>query len=221
MHFQFANGILLVNLCFPLSNYVFRLAVFASGKGSNLRAIDEAIRSNKLIGIELALVVSNNSNAEALEYARAHGIETLHCSVVTAGSVEAYEFGLLQALHTHKIDLIALAGYMKKVPKPVVESFAGRMINIHPALLPDFGGEGMYGMHVHRAVFEAKCRTTGATVHYVSDEYDSGTIIAQAECRIEDQDTPETISRKVLHLEHELYPRALQLVVERLRRESE
>jgi phosphoribosylglycinamide formyltransferase 1 len=199
---------------------VFRLAVFASGKGSNLRAIDEAIRSGSLVGIELALVVSNNSTAEALEYARTHGIPALHCSVVSAGSEAAHESTLLQALTDQKIDLIALAGYLKRIPNGVVRAFEGRMINIHPALLPDFGGEGMYGIHVHRAVLAAHRSRTGATVHYVSGEYDTGTIIAQAECAVESSDTPESISKKVLHLEHELYPRALQIVVDRLRSES-
>ncbi len=200
---------------------MFRLAVFASGKGSNLRAIDEAIRSHRLRGVELGLVLSNNSNAEALAYARAHGIEAVHCSLVRAGSEAALEDEMLSLLGRHRIDLIALAGYMKKVPKGVVDAFKGRMINIHPALLPDFGGEGMYGMHVHRAVIEAKRKTTGATVHYVSDEYDAGTIIAQAGCAVDEHDTPETVARKVLRVEHELYPKALQIVVDRLRREAE
>lgn len=200
---------------------MFRLAVFASGKGSNLRAIDHAITSRRLTGIEIVLVLSNNSTADALEYARSRGIDAVHCSVVTAGSEPAHETQMLATLRAHSVDIIALAGYMKQIPPAVVRAYEGRMINVHPALLPDFGGQGMYGMHVHRAVVEARRKTTGATVHYVSDEYDSGTIIAQAECPVEESDTPETVARKVLQVEHELYPRALQIVVDRLRQASE
>lgn len=196
------------------------MAVFASGKGSNLRAIDEAIRTHLLTSIEIALVISNNSKCEALEYARSHAIETAHSSVLSAGSEEAHANELLRLLREHSINLIALAGYMKRIPKAVVTAYNGRILNIHPALLPDFGGEGMYGMNVHRAVVNAARTITGATVHYVGEEYDSGAIIAQAKCVVEVFDTAETVAQKVLELEHGLYPRAIQIVVERLRGNS-
>lgn len=194
---------------------MFRLAVFASGKGSNLRAIDEAIRARRLVGVEIALVVSNNSSSGALVYARSRGIAAMHITA-TAQAAE-----MLDTLREYSIDLIVLAGYLRKIPVQVVDAFEGRMINIHPALLPDFGGEGMYGINVHRAVLAAKRPTTGATVHYVSHEYDSGAIIAQSTCSVEVGDTPESLSQKVLRVEHELYPRAIATVVERLQRESE
>ncbi|HYM19568.1 MAG TPA: phosphoribosylglycinamide formyltransferase [Candidatus Kapabacteria bacterium] len=192
---------------------MLRLAVFASGKGSNLRAIDRAIRSGALGGISLELVLSNNSDAEALAYARNSGIAAVHLSGAMANSEEHLGEEMLRVLGEHKIDIIALAGYMKKIPAAVVREFRGRLVNIHPSLLPAFGGEGMYGMNVHRAVIASGAKKTGATVHFVDADYDSGEIIAQAECDVLAGDTAEILAKRVLLLEHELYPRALQIVV--------
>ena len=197
---------------------MLRLAVFASGKGSNLRAIDEAIRSGKLTGVELALVLSNNSDSEALAYAKRHNIQGAHLSSLTVGGGdEQLEAEMLRVLGERKIDLIALAGYMKRIPKGVVDVYRGRMVNIHPALLPEFGGDGMYGLNVHVAVILSGAKKTGATVHFVDNDYDSGKIIAQSECAVLPNDTPVSVARKVLAIEHELYPKALQIVIDSLK----
>lgn len=196
---------------------MLRLAIFASGKGSNLRAIYHAIRGGTLTGVTLSLIVSNNSTAEALEFARTNGIEALHLSPSVTGE-EQYEAALLEALRHRSIDLIALAGYMRKIPDSLITAYRHRIVNIHPALLPEFGGEGMYGRRVHEAVLGAGRKTTGATVHYVESDYDTGEIILQTECPVIDNDTPETLGKRVLHCEHELYPKALQIVVDSIDR---
>jgi phosphoribosylglycinamide formyltransferase-1 len=191
---------------------LLRLAVFASGKGSNLRAIFNAIRSGGLRGVSLAVVVSNNSTAEALSFAREHQIEALHLSPLTTGA-EQYEDELLKAMKDRSIDLVALAGYMRKIPDSFIAAYQGRIVNIHPALLPEFGGNGMYGSNVHEAVLKAGKIKTGASVHFVEGDYDSGKIILQAECPVEPGDTPQSLGKRVLHCEHELYPKALQIVI--------
>lgn len=200
---------------------MLRLAVFASGRGSNLRAIIDAIRLGTLKGIEPVLVISNNSSSEALEIARSSGIDAIHYSLVSAGGDEAnYGQGMLALLQSHNVDLIALAGYMKKIPQPVIEAYRAKIVNVHPALLPDFGGEGMFGIHVHKAVIGSGKKVSGATVHFVEEEYDTGAIVLQAECAIDKNETPESLARKVLSLEHDLYPRALQLIAQRLEHQS-
>jgi phosphoribosylglycinamide formyltransferase-1 len=190
---------------------LLRLAIFASGKGSNLRAIHNAIRSGDLKGVELTLVLSNNSTAEALAFAQEQHIEALHLSPFTSGE-ERYECELLEALQERDIDLIALAGYMRKIPDTLISAYRHRIVNIHPALLPEFGGSGMYGSRVHEAVLAAGRDITGASVHYVEGEYDSGEIILQAECPVQPDDTPQSLGKRVLQCEHDLYPKALQIV---------
>lgn len=194
---------------------MLRLAIFASGRGSNLRAIYNAIRSGDLKGVELTLVLSNNSSAEALVFAKEHQIEALHLSPLVSGE-EFYEGELLKALQDREIDLIALAGYMRKIPDSLIAAYRHRIVNIHPALLPEFGGSGMYGSRVHEAVLAAGKPVTGASVHYVEGEYDSGEIILQSECPVHPGDTPQTLGKRVLQCEHELYPKALQIVINKL-----
>jgi phosphoribosylglycinamide formyltransferase-1 len=187
-----------------------RLAVLASGQGTNLQNILQKIRSNELKGIELALVVSNNSNSGAMEIAREEGIDALHISAVNQGSQEAADSALSEALHDHLIDLIVLAGYMKKIPSEVVKRYSGRIVNVHPALLPKHGGPGMYGMRVHEAVIAAGDKKSGATAHLVTEEYDEGPVILQAECEVLPDDTPESLSQRVREVEFDLLPRAIQ-----------
>jgi len=119
-----------------------------------------------------------------------------------------------QVLYRHQIDFIALAGYLKKLPAAIVREFRNRIVNIHPALLPSFGGKGMYGIHVHEAVLKAGVKVTGVTVHLVDEEYDHGPIVLQRAVEVHDDDTPETLAQRVLQVEHELYPEALQLFAE-------
>jgi phosphoribosylglycinamide formyltransferase 1 len=188
-----------------------RLAVLASGRGSNLANIHRAILDGKVSNVELALVVSNNSKSGAMEYATANDIRHVHISLLKSSSdAPQYERDFLTALEN--IDIIALAGYMKRLPDVIVERYANRILNVHPALLPMFGGASMYGQHVHDAVLAAGCKVSGATVHLVTNEYDEGAIVMQKCCTVKDDDTAETLAQRVRKLEFELYPQAIYLL---------
>ncbi len=189
------------------------IAVFASGRGSNLMAILNAIKKG-VLKAKISVVISNNSNAGALEIARANGIDALHISRKQFSSDEEYVRKILDELRSRNIQLIVLAGYMKKIPPEVIKEYPNRILNIHPALLPSFGGQGMYGLNVHRAVIESGVKITGVTVHIVDEEYDHGPIVMQKAVEVRDDDTPETLAQRVLEVEHEVYPQAIKLFVE-------
>lgn len=186
------------------------IAVFASGKGSNFLAILNAIEAGKIPKTRIAVVISNNSEAGALCHAREHDIPAIHISRKEYASDETFNTALLQILEHHGVNFIVLAGYMKKIDPSIIRSYRNRIINIHPALLPAFGGNGMYGMHVHEAVIAQKERVSGATVHVVDDEYDHGRIILQKRVPVSPNDTPESLAAKVLEIEHDIYPEALR-----------
>ncbi len=184
-----------------------RVAVFASGGGSNLQALMDHFRDRPTA--EIALVVADRPGAGALERARSAGIKT-HVIQVHARPIAAVTADMIDALDVAGIDLVALAGYLRLLPTDVVRRFAYRVLNIHPALLPGFGGKGMYGDRVHRAVLAAGCRISGATVHFVDERYDEGRILAQWPVPVLDGDTAETLGRRVLRVEHQLYPAAVE-----------
>ncbi|HEX6559778.1 MAG TPA: phosphoribosylglycinamide formyltransferase [Longimicrobiales bacterium] len=188
-----------------------RLAVFASGGGSNLQALIDRFNRSKDTPVRVAVVLSDRAQAGALERARAANIEA---SVIVHAERPADLIAreMLAFLHSADIDIIALAGYLRLVPAPIVRSFRNRIINIHPALLPSFGGKGMYGVNVHRAVLESGCAISGATVHYVDEEYDRGRIIAQWPVPVRADDSPDSLAARVLRVEHMLYPAAVELV---------
>ena len=190
------------------------IAVFASGKGSNLKAILDAIRSGKIPDTRIGLVVSNNSDAGALTIARENQLPAVHISRKQFASDDEFTKNVLANLHNHKINFIVLAGYMKKIDSHIIREFRHRIVNIHPALLPAFGGPGMYGMHVHEAVINAKVKESGATVHIVDEEYDRGQIVLQQKVSVNPDDTAETLAAKVLKIEHQLYPEAIRLFAE-------
>jgi phosphoribosylglycinamide formyltransferase-1 len=175
-----------------------RVAVAISGRGSNLAALIAALPSGS--PAEIGLVLSNRATAGGLELARAHGIPTL--VLADPGDAVAWT----DSLAAHRIDLVVLAGYLKLVPPPVVDRYRGRILNIHPALLPAFGGPGMYGHRVHEAVLAAGATVTGATVHLVDEVYDRGPILAQARVAVQPDDTPERLAERVLEAEHRLLP---------------
>lgn len=189
------------------------IAVFASGRGSNLMAIINAIKEGKL-NAKIALVISNNPNAGALEIAMVNGIDALHISRKQFDSDEKYVEKLLHELKTRNIELIVLAGYMKKIPPEIIREYQNKILNIHPALLPAFGGPGMYGMNVHKAVIDYGVKITGVTVHIVDEEYDHGPIVMQKAVEVRQDDTPETLAERVLKVEHEIYPQVIKLFVE-------
>lgn len=186
---------------------MLHLAVFASGRGSNLRSIQRSIDEQRLEA-RIAMVLSNRRDALALEYARQAGIPAVTLAGVAADELSGF---ILDALAANKADFIALAGYMKLVPAAVIAAFRNRILNIHPALLPAFGGKGMYGHHVHEAVIASGAKVSGATVHIVDEEYDRGPIVIQRCVAVLDADTPDTLAARVLETEHTIYPEALQL----------
>lgn len=180
----------------------YRVAVAASGRGSNLAALLHHFGPGA--PARVVLVVSNRPEAGALALAREHGVPTAVLADPSDG--EAW----LMALRAHRVDLLVLAGYLKLVPPAVVRAWAGRIINVHPALLPRHGGPGMYGSRVHQAVLAAGDRETGATVHLVDEEYDRGAVLAQARVPVVPGDTPEAVAARVLAVEHRLLPEAVR-----------
>ncbi len=192
-----------------MANHKTKLAVFCSGSGTNFQAIFHAINERNLPA-EVALCVSNRSECGAMSFASQHGIATLHISEKQYETPEKFGAEMLKALEQNRIEYILLAGYLRKVPSSVVEAYSYKMLNIHPALLPKFGGPGMYGINVHKAVLASGEKETGATVHYVDAEYDKGPILLQGRVPVKSGDTPESLAARVLECEHRLYPDALE-----------
>ena len=184
------------------------LAVFASGRGSNLGVLIERVADGRLTA-RIALVLSNNSGSGALAIARRHRIPRMHLSAVTHPDAEAYRDTMLALLESHRIGLIVLAGFMKLVPAEVVARYPRRIVNIHPAPLPRFGGPGMCGLAPHRAVLAAGLRESAVCVHYVTAEYDQGPLIASRPVPICPNDTPESLQRRAAAVEHDLYWRVI------------
>ena len=183
-----------------------RIAILASGVGSNAEAMLKHFAEGS--GAEVAEVVwvcTNRAEAKVRAVANRFGVEDSHLK-----KVDIQEGALLEGLRARRVDWVALAGFLLKVPEEVCEAFAGRMVNIHPALLPKYGGSGMYGMHVHHAVKEAGDRRSGMTVHLVNQDYDEGDIVFQGEVELAATDTAEDIATKVLVLEHRHYAQVLE-----------
>ena len=177
------------------------IAVFASGGGSDLQAIIDACKSGRL-NAQVRVVISNNSGSMALQRARNEGIPAFHFNAKVIEDSADLEKRMLDTLLGHETDLVFLAGYLKKIGPGVLSAYENRIFNIHPSLLPKHGGEGMYGINVHRAVLEAGETETGITIHRVSADYDTGEIIAQRKVPVLDGDTPETLAARVLAQEH-------------------
>ena len=177
------------------------IAVFASHNGSDLQAIIDACKSGK-INARVCAVLSNNADSRALQRAEASGIDRYHASTKVFGDEDALDAGILEILNSHNIDMIFLAGYLKKIGTGVLRKYRNRIFNIHPALLPQYGGNGMYGMNVHNAVINAKEKVSGITVHRVNEEYDEGEIVAQTTVDITDVETAEALAAKILEREH-------------------
>jgi formyltetrahydrofolate-dependent phosphoribosylglycinamide formyltransferase len=186
------------------------IAVFGSGRGSNFQAILHAVNQGSVPGARIACVISNNSTAGILETARAHSIPALHLSQKNFPDQDSFAHHLLEVLRRHDVNFIALAGYMKLLPSAIITTYRQRIVNIHPALLPKFGGKGMYGLHVHEAVLKAGEHESGASVHFVDEVYDHGTVILQKRVPVRPDDTPETLAARVLAVEHEIYPEVLR-----------
>ena len=180
------------------------IAIFASGGGSNARKIIEHFQGSS-IG-RVVLVVSNKKDAGVLDIAREHHIPVQ----LLQRPIFYHTREILSVLEKHSVDLIVLAGFLWLVPDYLVQAYPRKIVNIHPALLPQFGGKGMYGSHVHAAVKVAGEQVSGITIHFANEHYDEGDIVFQARCPLTEEDTPETIARKVLALEHEHYPSVIE-----------
>src|SRR3990170_2384787 len=182
-----------------------RLAVLASGRGSNLQAIIDHFDGLGRLA-KIVLVASNRADAPALAKAASASIESAHFNAADDGSE------LLALLRRFQVDLVILAGYLKRIPPQVIDAFRGRILNVHPALLPAFGGEGMYGGRVHEAVLAAGAEQTGVTVHLVDNDYDRGPIVSQWIVPVLAGDDAQSLAERVLEVEHIVYPRAVEMV---------
>ncbi|MBU4486505.1 MAG: phosphoribosylglycinamide formyltransferase [Candidatus Delongbacteria bacterium] len=187
----------------------FNIAAYISGSGSNLKSVIESSLSGK-IASKVKLVIANKE-VSGLDYPRTCGIET---AVVSRKLHSREEFIKIQTglLDKHNIDLIILAGFLKKLPVEIVREYEGKILNIHPALLPKFGGKGMHGMIVHKAVIEAKEEFSGPTVHFVDEIYDNGKILLQKKIKINENETPGSLQKRVLEKEHEILTEAIKLL---------
>jgi phosphoribosylglycinamide formyltransferase-1 len=190
-----------------------RVAIFASGSGSNARALIE-FSQNTAASYRIVAIISNKESPGAKLIAEQFGVPFEYVS--DSGNAEA----LTSVLQKHKAEVVALGGYMKLLPSDFVAGYIGKIINIHPSLLPDYGGKGMYGMHVHMAVFRDKKPFTGITIHFVDEEYDTGSAIVQARVDIAETDTPESIAVKVQETEHLVYPMVLDHLCQRIYSQS-
>ncbi|VAX16098.1 Phosphoribosylglycinamide formyltransferase [hydrothermal vent metagenome] len=188
---------------------MYKIAVLVSGRGSNLRAILNTISNN----ISVAGIVSDKIDCPAFAIADQFNIPKFSVAEKSKSGYLDYE-ELLRIFSEFGIDLIVLAGFLKKIPDKVIDEYEGRIINIHPALLPSFGGKGMYGINVHRAVFNRSCQVSGATIHFVDKIYDNGKIIAQETVDISDVQSPEEIAERVLKVEHKILPKVIKKFAE-------
>lgn len=184
-----------------------KIAIFASGSGSNAQNIVEYFKNSDFVHVEC--ILSNKSDAYVLERAKNMQIDTL-----TFSRSDFYESkNVLHFLQLRGVDFIVLAGFLWLIPNYLIEAYPGKIINIHPALLPKFGGKGMFGLKVHQAVVDAKENESGITIHYVNEKYDEGDIIFQEKCKIEPSDTPEEVARKVHSLEYVHFPKVIEALL--------
>ena len=190
-----------------------KIAIFASGGGSNFKAIYEKIISSD-IPADICLVISNNPSCGAIYFAEQNSFSTFIINKSQYPDCHSRDIILMNKLLKVDIGLICLAGYMKMIPKNIVSHFKNRILNIHPALLPDFGGKGFYGMKVHEAVIQSNAAESGATVHFVDDQYDHGPIVAQEKVNVGADDTSDSLAQKVLAVEHCIYPKVVKAFCE-------
>jgi formyltetrahydrofolate-dependent phosphoribosylglycinamide formyltransferase len=191
-----------------------RVAVMASGGGTNLQQLLDRFpdRDDSQAPARVCLVVSNRPGIGALDRAAKAGVRSEVIDPASFESPAAFGECLIELFRKESIDLIVLAGYLKKLPGNLISSYNNRMINIHPALLPSFGGQGMYGHRVHEAVLEAGVKVSGCTVHFVNEDYDRGPIIAQRTVPVYHTDTPESLAERILKEEHKLLPEVVELI---------
>jgi phosphoribosylglycinamide formyltransferase-1 len=191
-----------------------KIAVFASGRGSNFESILNSIESGRIKNADIVCLLGNNSDAGALLFAKSKNIPAVHISRRQYSTDEDFDAALIKKLDDYDVNFIVLAGYMKILSPVLVRKFKNKIVNIHPALLPKFGGEGMYGIHVHEAVLKSGEKISGVTVHIVDEEYDHGPILMQETVNVDKNETAETLAAKILKIEHKIYPEVVRLFSE-------
>jgi len=194
-------------MCIPTTYHMIKIAIFASGSGTNAENIIRYFSNQHRI--EVALIVSNNPKAYVLHRALLANVPTALCSKDELANTQS----ILQLLKEYEIDWIVLAGFLLKIPDYLINAYPNRIINIHPALLPKFGGKGMYGERVHQAVVAAGEKESGITIHYVNGQYDAGDIIFQATCPVESSDTPDDVAAKIHLLEQTHFPNVIEQLI--------
>ena len=190
-----------------------KIGVFVSGGGSNFKAIHHQIIQGNILG-KIVMVFSNNPNCGAIKFAEGNSIPIFIINAARYPNAHTRDEFLLETCLKAEIDLICLAGFMKMLPQNIVKHYEYRILNIHPGLLPEFGGKGFYGTRVHEAVINTGKRESGATVHFVDEIYDHGPIILQKKVEVMETDTPESLAARVLKLEHELFPEVVKAFCE-------
>ena len=183
------------------------IAIFASGSGSNAEQIIRYFQQTKTACVKF--IITDNKQAGVINRAKKLGVPSFYFSKEDLANTES----VIEFLQQNNIALIVLAGYLKKIPESLIDAFPNSIINIHPALLPDFGGKGMYGIHVHEAVLKAQRKQSGISIHYVNNNFDEGEIVFQATCDVEKSDTPQLLAAKVLELEHAHYATIIDKVL--------
>lgn len=192
---------------------MLRLGVLVSGGGTNLQAIIDRIEDKTITSAEIAVVISNNQGAYALERAKTHGIQAECISPKDFADREEFHKALLKELQKNKVDLVVLAGYLVAIPPVIVEAYPNRIINIHPSLIPSFCGTGFYGLKVHEGVLDRGVKVTGATVHFVDTGTDTGPIILQKAVEVQNGDTPQILQKRVMEeAEWKILPAAIDLI---------
>ena len=196
---------------------MLRIGVMVSGGGTNLQAVMDAMDSGRITNTELAVVISNNANAYALERARLRGIEAVCISPKDYGSRDAFNEAFLAKVDAYHLDLIVLPGFLVAIPEAMTRKYEGRIINIHPSLIPSFCGKGYYGLKVHEAALARGVKVTGATVHYVDSGMDTGPIILQKAVEVKKGDTPEILQKRVMEeAEWVILPQAIHMIANQL-----
>lgn len=194
-------------------NKLFKISVLVSGNGSNLQALIDGVNDGYLLGAKIVQVISNNPNAYGLKRGEKANIPSYYLDKSRANNLEVGDENLFEILEREKPHLVVLAGYLKKIEEPVISAYKGRIINIHPSLLPKYGGRGFYGIKVHQAVLEAGDKESGATVHYVDGGVDTGRIILQDKLKVDPKEKPEELAKKVLLLEHRILIEAVKKII--------
>lgn len=198
---------------------MINIVVFASGSGTNFQAIIDAVESGQING-RITGLITNKKEIQAIDRAQKHNIAHKYLTPSNFSSHSDYVTTLLNQLEEWDTQLIALAGYMIKVPPQIIETYKNRIVNIHPSLLPKYGGKGFYGMNVHRAVINNEEPESGCTVHLVTEEYDQGPILGQRKVPVKPSDDPETLAQRILKEEHKLFPEVIAKLANQLNKKS-